>query len=92
MQHRAYATHKFSSNAEDIRDGFNPWVRTIPWSRKWQPAIVVFPGKFHGQRSLVDLQYMELQRVRHNCTHTQSSMSRILSILLLYLHIIYVDI
>ena len=24
-----------------------------PWSRKWQPAPIVLPGKFHGQRSLV---------------------------------------
>ena len=31
---------------------FNPWVGKIPWSRKWQPAPVFLPGKFHGQRSL----------------------------------------
>ena len=31
----------------------DPWVRKIPWSRKWQPAAVFLPGKFHGQRSLV---------------------------------------
>ena len=33
---------------------FNPWVRKIPWGRKWQPTPVFLPGKFHGQRSLVD--------------------------------------
>ena len=32
---------------------FNPWVRKIPWRRKWQPTLVLLPGKFHGQRSLV---------------------------------------
>ena len=32
---------------------FNPWVRKIPWRRKWQPAPVMLPGKIHGQRSLV---------------------------------------
>ena len=32
--------------------GFNPWVRKIPWSRRWQPTPVFLPGKFHGQRSL----------------------------------------
>ena len=32
--------------------GFNLWVRKIPWRRKWQPALVFLPGKFHGQRSL----------------------------------------
>ena len=31
---------------------FNPWVRKIPWSRKWQPTPVFLPGKFHGQRNL----------------------------------------
>ena len=35
------------------RPGFNPWVRKIPWRRKWQPAPVFLPGKSHGQRSLV---------------------------------------
>ena len=34
------------------RRGFNPWDRKIPQSRKWQPAPVFLPGKFHGQRSL----------------------------------------
>ena len=34
------------------RLGFDPWVRKIPWSRKWQPTPVFFPGKSHGQRSL----------------------------------------
>ena len=32
--------------------GFNPWVRKIPWSRKWQLTSVFLPGKFHEQRSL----------------------------------------
>ena len=31
----------------------NPWVRKIPWRRKWQPTPVLLPGKSHGQRSLV---------------------------------------
>ena len=29
-----------------------PWVRKIPWSRKWQPTPVFLPGKYHGQRRL----------------------------------------
>ena len=32
--------------------GFDPWVRKIPWSRKWQPTPVFLLGEFHGQRSL----------------------------------------
>ena len=28
---------------------FDPWVREIPWSRKWQPTPISLIGKFHGQ-------------------------------------------
>ena len=34
------------------RLGFDPWIGRIPWTRKWPPAPVFLPGKFHGQRSL----------------------------------------
>ena len=34
------------------RRRFDPWIRKVPWSRKWQPAPIYLPGKFHGQRSL----------------------------------------
>ena len=42
------------------RHGFDPWVRKIPWKRKWQPIPVFLPEESHGQRSP-----MELQKVRH---------------------------
>ena len=32
--------------------GFDPWVRKIPWGRKWQSTPVFLPGKSHRQRSL----------------------------------------
>ena len=35
------------------RNGFDPWIGKIPWSRKWQPSPVFLLGKFLGQRSLV---------------------------------------
>ena len=38
------------SDARDV--GFDPWVRKIPWRRKWQPTPVMLPGESHGQRSL----------------------------------------
>ena len=38
---------------ETGRQGFNAWVGKILWRKKWQPASVFLPGKFHGQRSLV---------------------------------------
>ena len=34
------------------RPGLDPWVRKIPWRRKWQPTPVFLPGDSHGQRSL----------------------------------------
>ena len=34
------------------RPRFDPWVRKMPWRRKWQPTPVLLPGKLHGQRSL----------------------------------------
>ena len=36
------------------RPKFNPWVRKIPWRRKWQPAPAFLPGESHVQRNLVD--------------------------------------
>ena len=32
----------------------DPWVGKISWRKKWQPTLGCFPGKFQGQRSLVD--------------------------------------
>ena len=31
----------------------SPWIRKIPWGRKWQPTPVFLLGKSHEQRSLV---------------------------------------
>ena len=42
------------ANEGDAKDSrLMPQVGKIPWSRKWRPALVFSPGKFHGQRSLV---------------------------------------
>ena len=41
------------STCQCKRRGFDPWVRKIPWRRKWPPAPVFLPGKSHGQRCLV---------------------------------------
>ena len=34
------------------KHGFNPWIRKVPWRRKWQSTPLFLPGKYHGQRSL----------------------------------------
>ena len=52
------------------RQGFDPWVRKIPWERKWQPIPVLLPGKSHGQRSLVGHRpsnHKELDPTEHMC-------------------------
>ena len=36
------------STCQCRRPGFDPWVRNIPWRRKWQPTPVFLPGKSHG--------------------------------------------
>ena len=54
---------------------FDPWVRKIPWRRKWQPAPVFLPGEFHGQRSLAGYRPWgpkELDTTQHVCTHIYS--------------------
>ena len=33
------------------RHEFDPWVRKIPWRKKWQPTPVSLPGKFHEQET-----------------------------------------
>ena len=48
------------------RCGFDPWVVKVPWRRKWQPAPVLLPGKFHGQRSLLGYSPWVSQRGRHD--------------------------
>ena len=50
---------------------FLPWVRKIPWRKKWQPTPVFLPGKSHGQRSLVGHGPWNLKRVRHDLVTKQ---------------------
>ena len=56
--------------------GLNPWVRKIPWRRKWQPTPVSLPRKFHKQRSLADTIHgvtksqTQLGAHSHVCRHT----------------------
>ena len=45
---------------------FNPWVRKIPWSRKWQPTPVFFPKKSHGPSNLARYSPWSHKRVQLN--------------------------
>ena len=53
--------------------GFNPWVRKIPWSRKWHLTPVFLPGKF--QRSLATVHGITKNQTwlsTHTHTHTHT--------------------
>ena len=75
------------------RHGFNPWIRKIPWRRKWQPTPVLLPGKFHGQKSLVGYKSMGLQRVRDDLAHkylTTKILQKYLGVMKLFYNLLVV--
>ena len=45
---------------------FDPWVRKIPWRRKWQPAPIFLPGKSDQQKHLVGNSPWSCKRIGHN--------------------------
>ena len=40
------------SPSANRRREFDPWVEKIPWRRNWQPTPVLWPGEFHGSKTL----------------------------------------
>ena len=56
------------------RHGFDPWVRKIPWRRKWQPTPVFLPGESHGQRGLEGYSPWGCKRVGHNIVTEQQQL------------------
>ena len=55
----------------------DPWVRKIPWRRKWQSTLVFFPGKPHGQRSLTGYSPWGYKRIRHDLATKQQQQNSI---------------
>ena len=60
---------------------FNPWVRKIPWNRKWQPTPVFLLGEFYRHRSLEGYtpwchresdMTEHLSPCAHTCAHTHT--------------------
>ena len=49
------------ANSGYMRCGFDPWVRKIPWRRKWQPTPVFLPGESPGTKEPGRLQSTGLQ-------------------------------
>ena len=64
--------------------GFHPWVRKIPWRRKWQPTAVFLLGKSHGQRSLAGYSSWDRKRVGHNWATEQQHTH-----MCVYIHLIH---
>ena len=65
------------------RRGLDPWVRKIPWRRKWQPTPLFLCGKSHAQRTLEGYSPWDRKRVRHNLATKQqrtTSTSKILTL------------
>ena len=56
------------------------WVQSLGWEdpleKGMQPTPVFLPGKSHGQRRLVGLQSMGLQRVGHDLGTKQQTPSQ----------------
>ena len=51
------------STCQCQRHGFHPWVRKIPWRRKWQSTPIFLSGEFHGLRN-GELQYKGSQKTQ----------------------------
>ena len=78
----------------------------IPWRRQWQPTPVFLPGKFHGQRSLVDYslwgckeldmtEWLTLSLSTYTCPllslHQTVPKSTILWCFLIFIHVIFIS-
>ena len=51
--------------------GFDPGVRKISWTRKWQPTLAFLLRKSHGQRNLVGYSPWDPQKVGYNLVTKQ---------------------
>ena len=74
------------------RHRFDPWVRRIPWRRKWQPTPVFLPRKSQGQSSLVGLnpwgfEESDPTEQTHTYTHTHTVYLSIYIHIYIYTHI-----
>ena len=48
------------------RHGFDPWIRKIPWRRKWQVTPSILAWRIPWTEEPGRLQFIALQRVRHH--------------------------
>ena len=55
------------ASAGDMRMAFNPWVRKIPLEEEMETHSSILAGKIPWTEESGQLQYIGLQRVRHDC-------------------------
>ena len=48
---RSLRKHEYEGDSRNM--SLIPWIRKIPWRRKWQPTPVFLLGESYGQRNLV---------------------------------------
>ena len=68
-----------ASTCHSRRQRFNPWIRNIPWRRKWQPTPVFLPGKSHDQRNTMGYSpwgYKESRTTEYTHTHTHTHITQ----------------
>ena len=58
------------------RRRLRPWVRKIPWRKKWHPTPAVFPGKSHTQKGLAGYSPRDFLRVGHDLATKQQGVSK----------------
>ena len=55
-----------ASGGNLMRCEFDPWVRKIPWRKKWQTPPVSLPEECLWTEEPVGLQSMGSQSIKHN--------------------------
>ena len=53
----------------------DPWIRKVPWRRKWHPTPVFLPAKSYGQRILVGYTGHGVAETQKRLSSVQSSRS-----------------
>ena len=61
------------------RHRLDPWVKKIPWRRKWQPTPIFLPREFHRQRTwwgTVHRSHKDFDTTEHWAQETSTTSSR----------------
>ena len=72
----ALVVKNLPASTGNIRQGFNLWLRQVPWRRAWQPTPVFLSGESHGRGAWwatvhgVPKSWTRLKR-QHACTHAR---------------------